>query len=227
MHLKDDYLAIKPKEVLIEKAYEEEKIDQDDVELETQPSNNSELVKSKIQNNDMRNIVVFSIGLLGLIIFYNYYTSNSHSSKVAVTTSDSRYQAQTNVGETLHANIFEITVNKVDVTDYVDVGTEFLNLKRETGTDYLIMNVTFKNIDTESRMIVDGELLINFNGKDYKFDKSEVIAANGWGLLLDEINPLTSKTTNLVYKIPSDLKGKIYWHPGRTDENETIYLGEI
>ncbi|MEO7212553.1 DUF4352 domain-containing protein [Mucilaginibacter sp.] len=179
------------------------------------------------KNNDTRNITLFVLLLIGMIVFYNYYTTSSPSKTSNSYTSDNHYHAQTSVGETLTTSMFDITVNKVDVTDYIDVGNEFLNLKKEDEIYYLTINVTFKNVDSESRMIVDGELLINFNGQDYKFDKSEIIAANGWGLLLDQINPLTSKTTNLVFKIPKDLKGKIFWHPGRTDDGETIYLGEI
>jgi len=63
-------------------------------------------------------------------------------------------------------------------------------------------------------MLMDGSVWINYNGKDYEFDKSESIMAEGWGLFLDQINPLISKTTNLVYKIPAEIKGDIYWQPG-------------
>ena len=63
-------------------------------------------------------------------------------------------------------------------------------------------------------MLMDGSVWINYNGKDYEFDKSESIMAEGWGLVLDQINPLISKTTNLVYKIPAEIKGDIYWQPG-------------
>jgi hypothetical protein len=56
-------------------------------------------------------------------------------------------------------------------------------------------------------MIGEGAVIIDFNGKENKFDKSEPIMIGGWGILLDQINPLTSKTTNIVYKIPNDIKG--------------------
>ena len=76
-------------------------------------------------------------------------------------------------------------------------------------------------------MLTDGSVWVNYNGKDYEFDKSETIMAEGYGLLLDQINPLTSKTTNLVYKIPAEVKGEAYWQPGRASDDERILLGKL
>lgn len=76
-------------------------------------------------------------------------------------------------------------------------------------------------------MLIDGELLINYNGKDYTFDKAETILAEGYGLLLEQINPLTTKKTKLVYKVPSELRGSIFWKPGRARSDEIILLGDI
>lgn len=131
------------------------------------------------------------------------------------------------VGEVLKTDYFDITVNKAEVKDRVSTGNEFSDLKPEDGNSYLIINATFKNTDSESRMLMDGSVWINYNGKDYEFDKSEPIMAEGWGLLLDQINPLTSKTTNLVYKIPTEVKGEAYWQPGRSDDDQRILLGTL
>ena len=131
------------------------------------------------------------------------------------------------VGEVLKTDYFDITVNKAELQDRVSTGNEFSDLKPEDGNMYLIINATFKNTDSESRMLVDGSVWINYNGKDYEFDKSETIMAEGYGILLDQINPLTSKTTNLVYKIPAEVKGDAYWQPGRSDDDERILLGTL
>ena len=131
------------------------------------------------------------------------------------------------VGEVLKTDYFDITVNKAELKDRVSTGNQFSDLKPEDGNMYLIINATFKNTDSESRMLVDGSVWINYNGKDYEFDKSETIMAEGYGLLLDQINPLTSKTTNLVYKIPAEVKGEAYWRPGRSDDDERILLGTL
>lgn len=131
------------------------------------------------------------------------------------------------IGQVLKTDYFEITANKIGIQNKIDTGNQFSNLKAEEGSTYLVINATFKNIDNESRMLQDGSVWINYNGKNYEYDKSETIMAEGWGLLLDQINPLTSKTTNLVYKIPTEIKGPAYWQPGRTNNDEKILLGNL
>ncbi len=150
-------------------------------------------------------------------------TENSTNTNEQVADTSTRVK----VGEILKTDYFDITVNKVGLNNSVDTGNEFSDLKPESGINYLVINATFKNTDSESRMLVDGSVWINYNGKDYEFDKSEPIMLEGWGLLLEQINPLTSKTTNLVYKIPTEVKGDAYWQPGRSDDDERIYLGTL
>ena len=131
------------------------------------------------------------------------------------------------VGQPLTTRYFEVTINEVNIRTSVSTGNPFTGLKQEDGTLYLILNATFKNIDDESRILTDGNVLINYNGKDYKFDYSETILADGWGLFLDQINPLTSKTTNLVYKIPREIKGPAFYRPGRASRDDLILLGNL
>lgn len=131
------------------------------------------------------------------------------------------------IGEILHTDYFDVIVNKVAVEDRVNTGNEFADLKSEQGNMYLIINASFKNTDKESRMLMDGSVWINYNGKDYEFDKSETVMLEGWGILLDQINPLTTKTTNLVYKIPAEIKGEAFWQPGRAENDQRILLGTL
>ena len=131
------------------------------------------------------------------------------------------------VGETLHTDYFDVTVNKVTLENQINTGNEFSDLKPEPGNKFLIINATFKNTDKESRMILDGSVWINYNGKDYEFDKGETVLAEGWGTMLEQLNPLTSKTTNLVYKLPEEIKGTALWQPGRATKNDVINLGEV
>jgi hypothetical protein len=152
---------------------------------------------------------------------------NSSSRSNKQTEQGSKVPKSVGVGEILRTEHFNITVNKVSANDRVDTGNEFADLKREEGNSYLIINASFKNTDTESRMLLDGSVWINYNGKNYEFDKAETIMLEGWGLLLDQINPLTTKTTNLVYKIPSEIKGNAYWQPGRAGKDQKIFLGNL
>lgn len=148
--------------------------------------------------------------------------SSSSSSSSATETSQA-----VAVGQPLKTEYFEITVKNVDVKDRVKTGNEFADLKPEQGNKFLIINTTFKNIDKESRMIMDGTVWIDYNGQKYEFDKSETVMLEGWGTMLDQLNPLTSKTTKLVYKLPAEITGTAYWQPGRSGKKELINLGEI
>ena len=82
---------------------------------------------------------------------------------------------QKGIGDTLSTRYFDITINEVRLQDQVNTGNQFADLKKEDGNQYLILNTTFKNTDSESRMISDGEVLINYSGKEYRFDNSETI----------------------------------------------------
>jgi hypothetical protein len=135
--------------------------------------------------------------------------------------------SEVGIGQVLKTQYFEITVNKVETSNRVNTGNQFVNKEPEKGNKFLIMDVSMKNIDSESRMLDAGTVIINYNGKDYQFDKAETILLEGWGLLLDQINPLTTKNTKLVYKIPDEITGEAKWNPGRTDSDELINLGTI
>lgn len=131
------------------------------------------------------------------------------------------------VGETLPTEYFDVMVSNVSIKNSINTGNQFSNLPAEQGSRYLILDVSFKNTSEESRMLMDGVVIINYNGKDYNFDKSETVMADGWGLLLDQINPLTTKTTKLVYKIPAEITGNAYYKPARSGSNDIIDLGII
>lgn len=174
-------------------------------------------------------IILIGIGAIVLIsIIANMGSNDAAEAAPASTESSATQIAKTvAVGQALKTDYFDVTVNKVSVLTEVKTGNEFSDIKAEADTKFLVFNVTFKNTDKESRMITDGEVHINYNGQEYNFDKSETLLVEGYGLLLDQINPLTSKTTNLVYKLPKEIKGKAFYNPGRSDSDQTIDLGDI
>lgn len=128
------------------------------------------------------------------------------------------------IKDTLLTDYFQIILNKAYVSKTINTGNEFANLKAESGNTFLILNVTFKNIDNESRLFAEGSVFINYNGKLLEFDNTELILDEKWGSFLDQINPLISKTTNLVYKIPDGLEGQFLWEPGRNSKNKRFLL---
>lgn len=162
---------------------------------------------------------------IGIVIFLAAVFGPSDNKKaMAAAKADKTSSNKTvDVGKPLKTQYFEVTVKSVGMADEVPEA----DIKKDANSTFIVMDITFKNIDNESRMITDGEILINYKGKDYKFDKSETVMADGYGLFLDQINPLTSKSTKLIYKIPTEIKGTAYYHPGRSDDDQLINLGEI
>lgn len=131
-------------------------------------------------------------------------------------------------GDVLHTKYFDVIVNKAELSNGVKTGNQFADIKPEKDNNFLILNVSFKNTDNESRTIFGaGTIWINYNGKDYEYDKDETVLLEGWGMILEKFNPLTSKTTNLVFKIPSEIKGPAYYQPGRSSKDERIFLGNL
>lgn len=175
--------------------------------------------------------------IIGFLVILQFGSPKKSGSTSADTSSSTSSQQQTEqqieapkgvaVGEILKTDYFDITVNEVSLQESVNTGNEYASLKAEQGNMYLVINASFKNTDTESRMLSEGSVFINYNGKNYEFDKSESILAEGWGLFLEQLNPLTTKTTNLIYKIPSEIKGDAFWQPGRADSDQKILLGNL
>jgi hypothetical protein len=176
----------------------------------------------------LRVILTAPIVLFMWAIFKNPDSLNNkkyNSQTTASTTQKVEPEKEIGLNDVLHTDYFEIIAKNVALQDEVKTTNQFADLKKENGNQYLIFEIEFKNIDNESRMLTAGSLFINYNGKEYEYDKVETIIAKGWEPLLEQVNPLTTSTKVLVYKIPKEIKGKIYWKPGRTDKR--IYLGSI
>jgi len=129
------------------------------------------------------------------------------------------------IGDTLSTQYFDVIVNGVRIRSLV--GGSFNPQRADKGNVFMVLNVTFKNTDSESRMIEEGVVYLVINGKQYMFDKTELVMFDGYGTYFDQINPLTSKTTKLVYQIPANVVAKGFYHPGRAEYDQLIYLGDI
>lgn len=179
----------------------------------------------------------YLIGILISFVLFGIFTDKSNkkitqpvvatSSKPIDETTEPPQPTGIGMGQILHTSYFDIVVNRIGLQSSVNTGNEFADLPPENGIKYLIINATFKNTDNESRILFDGSVWINYNNKEYEYDKSETVMAEGWGLFLDQINPLTTKNTNLVYKLPNEIKGAAYWQPGRASSDEKIFLGNL
>lgn len=165
-------------------------------------------------------IIIVGLGILGAVL------SDGESSSGNTTSSTSKAAKVYSLNETANTGYFDVTVNKFAVLKAVNTGNEFTKLKAEKGSKYFVMKISFKNTDNESRMVPDGVLEITYNGKLYKFDKSETVMSEGWGTF-EQLNPLLTKTTNIAYKIPEEITGEAYYVPGRNMNKVKFLLGEI
>lgn len=125
------------------------------------------------------------------------------------------------VGEPVSTRYFEVTVNRAYTTPAI--GDEFTGENAGQGNTFLVMNITIKNTDSEARIFNDGSLFVTHQGKELEFDASESVMADGW-IVFENLNPLTSVTGNIAFKVPDPLPQPVYWQPGRSEKR--ILLGE-
>jgi hypothetical protein len=162
-----------------------------------------------------------------LIFYWIKNGCNDDKSKSEATNSDKENTAQQyKVGQTAQTDYFEVTVNKVQLVTKINTGNEFIDEeynKKNEDNYFLILDVTVKNINTESRYFPNGVLIANYNGKELKYDNAEDII--GYTFMYEQLNPLISKSSKVVYMLPKELAGLLYWIPGRS--NVRIVLGNI
>jgi len=130
------------------------------------------------------------------------------------------------VGQSFRTDYFEVTVNDVSATAAIDTGNQFTSMRADSGNQFLLLNITIRNIDDESRMFSDGSAFLETGGKRYEFDHPETIIDDRFSLM-EQINPMVSKTINIAYKIPDGVEADAYWIPGRNSHDAQVSLGHI
>lgn len=109
------------------------------------------------------------------------------------------------VGDVVPVEKFEYKVNSIKTA--TKIGNEFLNKK--TDGQFLIINVTVTNKDSEAR-IIDTSLfkIIDSQGREFEpMADGDVYVNENVEFFLQEVNPNLSKTGNIVFEMPKDAKG--------------------
>lgn len=127
--------------------------------------------------------------------------------------------------EAMHGQIgyFDVTVNDCTITKSIDTGNRYTSVKPDPDARFLTVHATFKNTDNEGRLPLEGSLFINMDGKDFKFDTTESIMSEGYGIRMRSLNPLIKLNTKIVYKVPNELSGDVYWKPGRNADDKKLW----
>jgi hypothetical protein len=134
---------------------------------------------------------------------------------------------EVNMGQSLPARYFEVMAEQVAVFDKLSGSNLFVSIAKEDSSRYLVIDLILKNRDTESKLMPDGELLIENGSEKMKFDHSETILKEGWGQLMDNTGPGITNKTKLVYKIPGGASGKAYYYPDILYSEDRIFLMKL
>ena len=123
------------------------------------------------------------------------------------------------MGEVVATRYFDVTVNSYNTRK--SAGSEYMKTEAGPGNTLLIIDVTYKNSSSEARFLSSGEVMVLVDGKELRFDSAEVVMDDGY-ITFENLNPMTSITGKVVFKIPEGLKGEIFYKPARS--SELIYL---
>lgn len=169
-------------------------------------------------------IILWGLGIFIAIGIIAVATGGSDDKTDSDTSSAAK---EIGLGQTLHTRYFAVRVNKAYVSSKVSTGDEYADLPQESGNQYLIIELDLKNTDNESRMMFDGEIHIMSKGREMKYEQAETVAADGWNIIVDNINPGVTKRTKLAYKIPANISGKAYYYPARSGDGDRIFLTNL
>lgn len=127
--------------------------------------------------------------------------------------------------EAMHGLVgyFDVTVNDCTISKSIETGNRYSTVKPDPDARFLTVNATFKNTDNEGRLPFEGSLFISKDGKDYKFDTTETVMSEGYGIRMRSLNPLIKLNTKIVYKVPNEVSGEVYWKPGRNAEDKKLW----
>lgn len=123
------------------------------------------------------------------------------------------------------ANIgyFDVTINSCSVTDGPITGNSYTEPDDWPGSRFLVIDAEFKNIDQEGRLPSEGSLIIKHNGRELRYDSTESILQEGYGIYFKSVNPLITMPTKIVYRIPNEVSGEVSWEPGRNPDNRKLW----
>ncbi|KPG99427.1 hypothetical protein AEQ67_09830 [Pseudomonas sp. RIT-PI-q] len=131
------------------------------------------------------------------------------------------------ITNTADIGYFRVKAESGEYGKSVGTGNKYSEPKTWAGSRFFIVHASFKNLDTESRQPFEGSLFINYNGKDYEFDSTEPIMLEGYNMWFRKINPLITMKTKLVYRIPDEIYGDVYWRPGRNPTDTKLWVGNV
>lgn len=122
---------------------------------------------------------------------------------------------------------FDASVNACTVQSLPITGNKYTEPDAWDGSRFVVLDVTFKNNDSEGRLPLPGSLVVNYSGRELTYDTTETIMQKGFGIYFKSVNPLLSMKTKLVYRVPNEIAGDVFWVPGRNDEQKRLWCTRV
>ncbi len=129
--------------------------------------------------------------------------------------------------ESATVGYFDIATGHNRISRKVGTGNPYAEPKTSQDSRFFIVDASFKNNDTESRLPSEGSLFINYKGKEYEYDSPEPIMLEGYNIWFRKVNPLLTVKTKIVYRVPNEIEGEVFWRPGRNGNNTRLWVGNI
>lgn len=171
-----------------------------------------------------------------------YLSKDSEYKKFAGTESVCSLQSLYKSSDTSQVDMIEKFVNALDLVEDAKFGN--FQIKRESckvstsvgtsnpyseperwdGSQFVVIDARFKNLDTEGRLPSEGSLIIQTSdGRELRYDTTETVMQRGYGIYFKSINPLVTMPTKIVYRIPTDISGEVLWEPGRNAGKKRLW----
>ena len=114
------------------------------------------------------------------------------------------------IGDTVKTEGWEITVNSVDAVEKIQA--DYGSFKPEEGSKYVVLNVTVKNLSTESSTFLPSfstnrDVRAKIKYQEYEFSATNLLG-HSEDLHNTGLNPLSSKTGIIAFSIASDVAEK-------------------
>ncbi|WP_070413943.1 hypothetical protein [Pseudomonas lundensis] len=110
---------------------------------------------------------------------------------------------------------FQIKRESCKVSKSVGTSNSYSEPEHWDGSQFVIIDARFKNLDSEGRLPSEGSLIVlTSDGRELRYDTTETVMQRGYGIYFKSVNPLVTMPTKIVYRIPTDISGEVLWEPG-------------
>lgn len=127
----------------------------------------------------------------------------------------------------VRVGFFDVSINSCKVSNLPVTGNKRTEPKVWEGTRFVVIDANFKNQDSEGRLPDAGSLIVKYKGRELRYDNAETIMQEGYGIYFKSVNPLISMPTKIVYRIPNELSGELFWQPGRNPDKARLWCTSI